>query len=94
MLSDLIAYIQNNPIPTLNVNIDTQMYESGKNHLDFVALNYLPRDAPDSYAPIKIVGDGNCFSRAVSFILFCTQEKHSETRTILCMKAYKIWSYI
>ena len=41
-------------IPALNVNIDMQMYESDKNSIDFVALHYLPKDAPDSYVPIKL----------------------------------------
>ena len=53
---------------------------------DFVALHYLPTDAPDSYAPIKIVGDGNCFSRAVSFILYHSQNRHSEIHTHIVYK--------
>ena len=48
---DLIMCVQNNPIPPLHVNIDMQMCQSDKNCLDFVALHYLPTDAPDSYAP-------------------------------------------
>ena len=100
LLSDLISYIHNNPIPALNVNIDMQMYESDKNFLDFVALHYLPRDAPDSHAPINIVGDGNCFTRAVSFVLFRTQKKHCEIRTrivyegLLNMELYLDNSYL
>ena len=59
------------------------MYESDKNNIDLLALHYLLKDAPDSYAPIKIVGDGNCFSRAVSLILFHTQNKQSEIWTCI-----------
>ena len=54
MLSDLINYIQNNPLPPLNVNTDMQMYGSDKANIDFVALHYLPKDAPDSYARLDL----------------------------------------
>ena len=81
IFSELRDYIESNPIPELNVNIDTKMYESDKNILDFVALHYLPSDAPDSYAPVKIIGDGNCFPCSVSYVAFCTQNKHAEIRT-------------
>ena len=57
------------------------MYEADKIFLDYVALHFLTSDAPDNYTPIKIVDDGNCFSRTVIFILFHTQHKHSEVRT-------------
>ena len=81
IFSELRDYIESNPTPELNVNIDTKMYESDKNILDFVALHYLPSDAPDSYAPVKITGDGNCFPCSVSYVAFCTQNKHAEIRT-------------
>ena len=54
------------------------MTEALKSKLDFFALHYLPPDAPDSYAPLEIVGDGNCFPRTVSFMLFGTEGRHTE----------------
>ena len=39
------------------------MLENEKDMLNYVALNYLPANAPDSFAPIKIYGDENSFPR-------------------------------
>ena len=83
VFSDLKQYIESNPIPPLTGNVDTNMYESNKNFLDFVALHYLPSDAPDSYAPVKVIRDGNCFPRSVSFVVFHMQNKHAEIRTCI-----------
>ena len=71
VFSDLINYTQNNPPPSIHVNINMQMDESDKANIHFVALHYLQKDAPKSYTPIKILGDGNWFSRAAGFILHC-----------------------
>ena len=63
------------------------MTEALKSKLDFVALHYLPLDAPDLYAPLQIVGDGNCFPRIVSFMLFGTENRHTEIRVRIVYKA-------
>ena len=81
VFTDLIDYIQWNPLAPLQAHINYAMTEQDKQFLDFVALCYLPHDAPDSYAPITIVGDGNCFPRSVSYALFCTQNCHAEIFT-------------
>ena len=81
VFTDLIDYIQWNPLAPLQAHINYVMTEQDKQFLDFVALHYLPHDAPDSYAPITIVGDGNCFPRSVSYALFCTQNRHAEICT-------------
>ena len=59
------------------------MTEAAKANLDFVALHYLPHDAPDSYALYQIVGDGNCYPRSVSFLVFGTQDRHIEIHVCL-----------
>ena len=79
--ADLQEYITWNSIPPLNVNIDTKMSQRDMQFLDYVALHYLPNDAPDSFAPVTIVGDGNCFPRSVSYMLFHTQSRYNEIRT-------------
>ena len=52
-----------------------------------MALHYLPDDAPDSFAPITIEGDGNCFPRAISYLLFRTQDRHPDIRTRIVYEA-------
>ena len=47
-------------------------------HIDPVALHYLPHDAPVGFAPCKIEGDGNCFPRTLSFICFRNESMHAE----------------
>ena len=81
LFTDLIQYIQWNPLPPLQANINNVMTENDKQFLDFVALHYIPNDAPDSYVSVAIVGDGNCFPRSVSYALFQTQECHAEIHT-------------
>ena len=74
-------HIHSNVLPPFTYEKDITMSENDRNHLDFVALHYLPSDAPDSFAPISIIGDGNCFCRAVSYALFRTQNRYHEIRT-------------
>ena len=79
--TQLQEYIQWNPLPVLTPNIDNLMSEQDKKFLDFVALHYFPNDAPDSFTPVTIVGDGNCFPRSISYVLFRTQSQYHEIRT-------------
>ena len=76
--TDLQNYVQSNPLPSFAGELHTQMTEAAKANLDFVALHYLPHDVPDSYAPYKILGNGNCYPRSVSYLVFGTQERHTE----------------
>ena len=65
------------------------MSENDRNNLDFVALHYLPSDAPGSFAPISIISDSNCFCRAVSYALFRTQNHYHEIRTRIVYESIK-----
>ena len=87
--TDLQNYVQSNPLPPFVCGLHTQMTEAAKLNLDYVALHYLPHDAPDSYAPYKIVGDGNCYPRSVSYLVFGTQERHAEICVQLIYEAVK-----
>ena len=42
------------------------------NNLDLVTMHHMPDDMPPALAPIQIVGDGNCFPRTISYLLFKT----------------------
>ena len=85
--TELQEYIQWNPLPVLTPNIDPVMSEQDKQFLDFVALHYLPADAPDSFAPVSIVEDGNCFPRSITYVLFRTQSCYDEIRTRIIYKS-------
>ena len=71
----LEQYIIRNPLPEMEtLSIDDVMLESEKKNLDYVVLHHLPTDAPDGYAPVKIFGDGNCFSHVCSYLAYKDQE--------------------
>ena len=56
------------------------MLENEKDMLDYVALHHLPANAPDSFAPIKISGDGNCFPRCLSYLVYGIENNYVEMR--------------
>ena len=87
--TDLQNYVQSNPLPSFVCELHTQMTEAAKPNLDYVALHYLPHDVPDSYAPYKIVGNGNFYPRSVSYFVFGTQERHAEIHVRLIYEAIK-----
>ena len=80
---ELQGYISHNPLPFFDFHINNILHEADREHLDLVALHYLPDDAPDGFVPCSIVGDGNCFPRSLSFLCFRSQEMHIEMRVRL-----------
>ena len=64
------------------------MLPTDNNRIDFVALHYLPSYALDSYAPSKMIDDGNCFPRTLSYLLFKDQDHHLELCTQIVYEAY------
>ena len=84
---DLQEYINSNPLPAFEGLVQQYMTESDKSKLDFVAFHHLPKDAPDSFAPISVDGDGNCFQRSVSYILEKHEERHKEMRVRIVYEA-------
>ena len=85
--ADLRNYVQSHPLSPLVCELHTHMTEAAKAILDFVALHYLPHYVPDSYTPYQIVGDGNCYPRSVSFLVFGTQDRHIEIHVHLVYEA-------
>ena len=84
---DLQEYVNSNPLPAFEGSVQQDMTENDKLKLDFVALHHLPQDAPDSFAPISVDGDGNCFPRSVSYILEKHEDRHKEIRVRIVYKA-------
>ena len=68
-------------------SVQQDMTENDKSKLDFVALHHLPQDAPDSFAPISVDGDGNCLPRSVSYILEKHEDRHKEIRVRIVYEA-------
>ena len=84
---DLQEYVNSNPLPAFEGSAQQDMTENDKSKLDFVALHHLPQDALDSFAPIFVDGDGNCFPRRVSSMLEKHEGRHKEIRVRIDYKA-------
>ena len=52
-------------------------------------MHHMPDDMPPALAPIQIVGDGNCFPRIISYLLFKTQARYTEIRVHLVYEAVR-----
>ena len=48
--------------------------------IDWVTMNFFPDDGPKNALPVSTYGDGHCFPRAISKILFGTEQHHCEIR--------------
>ena len=54
--------------------------------VDDVARCLMPEDAPERYFPVCVKADGNCFPRALSLLLFGTEDHHLELRCRIVME--------
>ena len=60
-----------------------------------VALHHIPNDAPQRVAPRSVKGDGNCFPRTISYILYKTETKYCEICACIVYEAViNMQSYI
>ena len=60
-----------------------------------VALHHIPNDAPQRVAPVSVEGDGNCFPRTISYLLYKSERKYMEIRVRLVYEAIlNINSYV
>ena len=97
----LEKYIVDHPIPDFTNPVITDMSDDDyEQSLDYVGLFHMPDDAPAGYGPVKVVGDGNCFPRVLSFLTFRNEHHHAEMRArlvyeaVLCSDKYLDNSYI
>ena len=74
-----------NPIPNLKMNRKSCL--SSADEICRVALHFLPKDGPKDFVPVKTIGDGSCFPRALSHAVFGTQARHREMRIRLIYEA-------
>ena len=63
-------------ITPLRMTVYTEMQPSQK--VDNVASNFFPDDGPKNMYPIQTYGDGNCFPRAISKLVFGDKSGHEE----------------
>lgn len=57
-----------------------QTLKTSRSVIDEDAFRFYPNDAPCDYLPVQTYGDGNCFPRALSILLYGSQRKHLEIR--------------
>ena len=87
--TDLQVYVNNNPLPEFVCEPKYTMSAAEMENLDLVALHHVPNDAPRNVSPIQIEGDGNCFPRSISYILYKSQNHYMEVRTRIIYEAVK-----
>ena len=87
--TDLQVYVNNNLLPEFVCEPKYTMSAAETENLDLVALHHVPNDAPRNVSPIQIEGDGNCFPRSISYILYKSQNHYMEVRTRIIYEAVK-----
>ena len=80
---EALEYIKKNPMPFFDCHIDLKLNERDRENIDPVALHYVPQDVSQGLTPCKIVGDGNCFPRILSYICFRNETMDVEFRVRL-----------
>ena len=87
--TDLQVYVNNNLLPEFVCEPKYTMSAAEMENLDLVALHHVPNDAPRNVSPIQIEGDGNCFPRSISYILYKSQNHYMEVRTRIIYETVK-----
>ena len=87
--TDLQVYVNNNSLLEFMCEPKYTMSAAEIENLDLVALHHVPNDAPRNVSPIQIKGDGNCFPRSISYILYKSQSHYMEVRTRIIYEAVK-----
>ena len=64
-----------------------------KFQIDLTAQHFYPQDAPEHLIPCKCHGDGNCFMRTLSNLLFGTEDYHLALRAAAVFEAIIHRSY-
>ena len=81
-----LEYVNNNPLPAFNDEPNDSIEQQEISNLNMVALHHLPDDAPERIAPVSVEGDGNCFPRTISYLLYKTERRYMEMHYELSMK--------
>ena len=76
--NELQEYVNKNPLPNFNDEPNDTIAQEEINNLEMVALHHIPHDAPQRIAPVSVEGDGNCFPRTISYLLYKTERRYME----------------
>ena len=92
---ELVQYLNNNPLPAFNDEPNDAIAQQEINNLDMVVLHHIPPDAPERIAPVSVEGDGNCFPRTISYLLYKTEWRYMEIHVRIIYKAiHNLQSYL
>ena len=81
----IVQLVHDNVLPPIELNKKYQ--QSSDDKTDPIAMYFFPNDHPPNVVPTHTLGDGNCFPRALSNVLFKTQNRHVEIRVQLVFEA-------
>ena len=85
----MCRYINVNEIPDLICIPDDTLRQEEIENLDLVAMHHMPNDMPLGLAPLQTAGDGNCFPRTISYLLFKIQARYTEIQVCLVYEAVR-----
>ena len=83
---ELVTYVNTNPLPCFTDDINDTLTQQEIHNFDMVALHHIPDDAPQRIVPISVVGDGNCFPRTISYLLFKSETIYLKMRVRIVYK--------
>ena len=64
------------------------------NHkVDDIASNFYPEDSPKNMFPVQTYGDGNCFPRTISKLVFGEESRHEEIHARIIISGAKNENY-
>ena len=73
---ELMSVVRNTNLEHHFKILDGICHAKGNFHIDCTAQHFYPQDTPEHLIPCKCHGDGNCFMRALSNLLFGTEDHH------------------
>ena len=73
---ELVSVVRNTNLEHHFEILDGIRHAKGSFHIDHTAQHFYPQDAPEHLIPCKCHGDGNYFMRALSNLLFGTEDHH------------------
>ena len=67
--------------------ITSSTYPSDNFIREQIITHYYPSDVPPHMTPVRCYGDGNCFMRSISKLVFGTESHHLPVRAAIVFEA-------
>ena len=80
-----VSIVAENPIPVIQLN--RKYKQTRYDTICDTAMTFYSKDHPPNLVPNTTIGDGNCFTRALSRAIFGTEDRHVETRMRIVYQA-------